>query len=135
MKADIKFPAVEGVSIAIAQELDEHNLINWRVYIINENEFTLTNVIIASKGYGTDSEGQTQSTSTLRHVILELPANSAAPVELISSEVFHLVNEYWVSYYQGGNIFDKKYLFLPDSIVADNLQELPILGLQGVLHR
>ena len=135
MKTDIEFPAVVGVAVAIAREVEDNELVQWRVFIINENDHPLSNVIIASKGYGTGLDGEPQNTSVLRHVILELPAQSAAPVELISSEVFHLVNEYWVSYYVDGSIFDKKFLFLPETIVEQNLQPLPIVDMPGILHR
>ena len=135
MKTDIEFPAVVGVAVAIAREVEDNDLVQWRVFIINENDHALSNVIIASKGYGTGLDGEPQNTSVLRHVILELPAQSAAPVELISSEVFHLVNEYWVSYYVDGSIFDKKFLFLPETIVEQNLQPLPIVDMPGILHR
>jgi len=135
LKTDIEFPAVVGVAVAIAREVEDNDLVQWRVFIINENDHALSNVIIASKGYGTGLDGEPQNTSVLRHVILELPAQSAAPVELISSEVFHLVNEYWVSYYVDGSIFDKKFLFLPETIVEQNLQPLPIVDMPGILHR
>lgn len=134
MKADIEFPSVKGVSVAVAMETDELNQTQWRAFIINENDFALTNVIIASTGYGLDAEGNQQRTSTLRHLIEELPAQSAAPIELIQQEVMHLVNEYWVSYYTSTGLFDKKFLFLPDTILAENVQHLPLLDMPGILH-
>ncbi len=40
-----------------------------------------------------------------------------------------------MSYYRGEQIFDKKYIFVPDSIVADNFIHIALLGDQaGVLH-
>lgn len=143
MKQDIEFLPVEGITMAIAKEpLDElaeasevsQDGFNWKVFILNTSENTVDNVIIASRGYGTGPDGEKQETSVLRHYIEELPGNSAAPVELISPAVFHLVNEYWVSYYIGGKIYDKKFLFMPDSVVQENIRLLPIIDLEGVLH-
>jgi len=55
-------------------------------------------------------------------------------VETIMPDVFHLNNEYWVSFYVESKIFDKKFIFVPDSIVEENLQPIVELGLDGVLH-
>ncbi len=43
-------------------------------------------------------------------------------------------NQYWVSYYRGQQIFDKKFIFVPDSIVPANLIPIALLGREGVLH-
>jgi hypothetical protein len=140
MKADINFPQVVGVTLAIVREPLSEDFgqpdleYQWRVFIINQNDKDLHNIIIASKGYGTTAEGNKQETSVLRHLIEELPGQSAAPIEIISPEVFHLVNEYWVSYYIDRTVYDKKFLFMPDSIIEGNLQPLPFLDLPGVLH-
>jgi hypothetical protein len=55
-------------------------------------------------------------------------------IEPISPEVFHINNEYWVSYYIGNQIFDKKFIFVPESIREENLIPIAQLGLEGVLH-
>jgi hypothetical protein len=39
-----------------------------------------------------------------------------------------------VSYYRGSQIFDKKFIFVPDSIVPANLIPIALLGREGVLH-
>ena len=49
-------------------------------------------------------------------------------------DVFHLNNEYWVSYFIGKQIFDKKFIFVPDSIIEKNIVTIPALGLEGILH-
>ncbi|MVN76456.1 hypothetical protein GO988_08975 [Hymenobacter sp. HMF4947] len=140
MKQDIKFDPVEGVSIAIvpaeaeaAANPDEPT--TWTVYLLNNNEFALENVLISAEGYGTQPSGEAVRTSTLRYRFEEVGPHSATPVELIDPAVFHLTNQYWVSYYLNNKIFDKKFLFVPDSIVAANLSRLDLLaGRAGVLH-
>ena len=120
MKKDIDFGKVEGIYVSIArEEIDDTPV--WKVYLINDNDFEINNVLINSKGYGT-KDGEEQKTSTLRHFIETVPAKSIAPIETIQPEVFHLNNEYWVSYYTQDNFFDKKFIFVPDSIVEDNIQ-------------
>jgi hypothetical protein len=142
MKQDIPFEPVVGVSIAIVPDDDsleatpgEAGAATWQVFLLNNNEFPLENVIIASEGYGTQPDGQTVRTSTLRYHFPEVAANSATPIELIDPAIFHLTNQYWVSYYLERQIFDKKFVFVPDSIVPANLSRLDLLaGRAGVLH-
>jgi hypothetical protein len=139
MKQDISFDPVEGVSIAIVPDSAagavEGDVTTWTVYLLNSNDTPLENVLIAADGYGTQPTGEAVRTSTLRYHFEQVGPQSATPVELIDPAVFHLTNQYWVSYYQGGRIFDKKFLFVPDSIVPANLSPLALLGGRaGVLH-
>ncbi|MDO7848764.1 hypothetical protein Q5H92_20530 [Hymenobacter sp. M29] len=137
MKQDIPFDPVEGVSVAVIpdeQALTPEGQPFWQVYLLNHNAFPLENVIINAKGYGEQPDGEKVQTSTLRYLFEEVPAHTAVPVESIDPAVFHLNNQYWVSYYRGAQIFDKKFVFVPDSIVPDNLIHIALLNRQGVLH-
>ena len=64
-----------------------------------------------------------------------MPAQGSAGVEAIDPAVFGLTNEYWLSYYIDGTIYDKKFIFLPESIVDDNLIRIPVLNKPGVMIR
>jgi hypothetical protein len=137
MKEDINFVPVEGVSVAIVPDeaaAVEIGKPGWLVYLLNHNRFPLQNVIVSSYGYGVDQEGENVRTSTLRHHFPEVDASSAVPLEPIDPALFHLNNQYWVSYYRGNQVFDKKFIFVPDSIVDDNLIPIALLGREGVLH-
>jgi hypothetical protein len=139
MKQDISFDPVEGVSVAIVPDSEgtpgTAGQPTWTVYLLNDNDTPLENVLIAAEGYGTQPTGEAVRTSTLRYRFEHVGSRSATPVELIDPAVFHLTNQYWVSYYQNGRIFDKKFLFVPDAIVAANLSPLALLGGRaGVLH-
>jgi hypothetical protein len=136
MKKDIPFLPVEGIQVAIVRNINELSQPDWHVVLLNRNQVPITNVFVTSKGYsnsesGTDSD---QRTSTLRHFFAEIQPNDHVIVEPIMPDVFHLNNEYWVSYFIGNQIYDKKFIFVPDSIVEDNLIEIAPLGLEGVLH-
>ena len=133
MKQDIEFPNVEGVQIAIANisEIPEEK--DWFVFLINTNDFEINNILITSKGYGFKEKEQ-QKTSTLRQHLELLAPKSFTKIERIVSEVFHLYNEYWVSYYVGKQIYDKKFIFVPESIHEDHLTQIDILNLEGILH-
>ena len=45
-----------------------------------------------------------------------------------------LFNEFWVSYYIGKDIYDKKFVFVPESVMEENLMPISEIGLDGVLH-
>ena len=106
----------------------------WQVYLLNHNDFPLENVIINANGYGQAEDGEKIRTSTLRYLFETVPPRSTVPVEPIDSSLFHLNNQYWVSYYRGSQIFDKKFIFVPDSIVVENFTHIALLSQVGVLH-
>lgn len=133
MKKDINFLPVEGVQVVIARKKNELDGYDWQVFVINQNDVAITNVFVTSKGYGQKNDEE-QKTSTLRHFFTEVKPGGHEVVETIMPDVFHLNNEYWVSYFIGGQIFDKKFIFVPDSIVEENLVTIPALGLEGILH-
>jgi hypothetical protein len=132
MKKDIAFSPVTGVKLAIAKT-ETPNGPEWAVYIINLNLIELSTVMITSKGYGI-LDGEKRKTSTLRHLIEELGAESVAKVEPIDPAVFSLTNEFWVSYYILDQIFDKKFIFTSGSFDPVNLRMIPEIGLEGILH-
>ena len=138
MKQDIFFDPVEGVSIAIVPAAD--NALTpagqpiWQVYLLNHNTFPLQNVIVNANGYGQQADGEKVRTSTLRYLFEEVLPRTAVPIEPLDPALFHLNNQYWVSYYHGARIFDKKYIFVPDSIVEANFTHIALLDQAGVLH-
>ena len=136
MKKDIEIPSVEGVSVAVVKELNEektHEVYN--VYILNLKEVELTNVMVSSKGYGINSLTEERiSTSVLRHFLGTIGAKSVAKIEPIVEEVFGINNEYWVSFFDGDSMFDKKYIFLPETILESNMIAVPLMeDLRGVI--
>lgn len=133
MIKDIEKPQVQNVTIAVAKEQSVGESPEWKVYLINSNEVPLENTLVSSKGYG-EKDGETQKTSILRHFLETVPANSTALVEPIDPGVFHLTNEYWVSYYIGNQIFDKKFVFVPGSITEGNLTFIKEIEREGILH-
>lgn len=132
MKTDLNIPKVSGVEIVAVPQPESDEL--WDIYLVNRNDFVLKNVLISSKGYGT-LNGQEQKTSTLRHMIEILDAQQYTKIEPIQKHVFHLTNEYWVSYYIDGEIYDKKFIFLPESIQESNISKIEGFDLKGVWHR
>ncbi|MVZ66964.1 hypothetical protein GQF61_13975 [Sphingobacterium sp. DK4209] len=132
MKKDLPLNIVEDISIAIVLESESPTSKIWNVYLINEKSAALANVLVSSKGYG-DKDGKKVKTTTLRHFIGDVAAHSTQKIEAIDIQVFGLTNEYWLSYYIDGVIYDKKYIFLPDSIVDENLIKIPLVNKPGVM--
>lgn len=133
MKKDIEIPEVKNVTIAVAREKNLLHQDEWKVYLINKNQFPIENTLVASNGYG-EKEGEQQRTSTLRHFLETVPAEGVAMIEPIDPKLFHLNNEYWVSYYIGSQIYDRRFVFVPDSICEENLTFIKELDKKGVLH-
>jgi len=132
LKADLPENIVEDVAIAIVLMGETPEVKSWNVYVVNFKNEAITNVLITSKGYG-EKDGRQVKTSLLRHFIGDLVPKSYAGVEAIDPAVFGLTNEYWLSYYLNGNIYDKKFIFLPESIIDSNLIRIPILNKPGVM--
>lgn len=130
MIKDIPRPEVEDVLLAVVKYQEE----DWKVYLLNRRHEILQNVMITSRGYG-EKEGQEQKTSTLRHMLPQLEPKEYALIEPMDVSVFHLNNEYLVSYFIDKQLYDKKYIFVPDSIKDENLVYIKELDQKGVLHR
>ncbi len=131
MIKDITIPEVKNVTLAVARESDQDS--HWKVYLLNNNDVAIENTLVASKGYG-EKDGEQQQTSVLRHFLETVQPHSVALVEPIDPAVFHLNNEYWVSYYIGREIFDKRFVFVPDAIRDENITFIRELNMEGVLH-
>lgn len=131
MKLEDLLKSGEGIAIAvIPEDLDDGN--SWDVFIINTKNEEVKNVLITSEGYG-EIDNQKRKTSTLRWFFESLPPSSYAVVEPIMEEVFGLTNEYWVSYYAKDVMYDRKFVFLPESIQAANLVTVPVINKKGIL--
>jgi hypothetical protein len=133
MIKDIVTPDVKNVTLAVAREKNILHQDEWKVYLINNNSFPIENTLVASTGYG-EKDGETQRTSTLRHFLQTVPANGFTVVEPLDDKVLHLNNEYWVSYYVGNQIYDKRFVFVPDTICEANLTFIKEIEMEGVLH-
>ena len=129
MKKDIEIPEVKGVYVAVVQEYNpEFEFNDWKAYIINDNDFDLEMVLIVSEGYDKD-----QRTSKMRHAIAELAKKSSAPIELMDQKVLSLNNEFYVTYFAEGKMFEKKFLFRKNTINVNALRDIPLMDLKGVL--
>jgi hypothetical protein len=131
MKAEDLIHRAEDIAVAVVPEMvDDEN--GWMVYLVNLKNDTLENVLVSSQGYG-EIDNRNLRTSELRHYIEKLGAHKFSKIEPIIEDVFGLANEYWVSFYINKTIYDKKFVFLPESICESNFVTIPFLNKKGVM--
>lgn len=131
MKLNELIKPVDGIAVAVVPEYEEQPS-DWNVYIVNLKSDTIRNVLISTSGYGLIGE-KSYKTSTLRYFYDEIPALSFAKIEPIVEDVFGLSNEYWVSFSLGNDMYDKRFIFLPETIQSVNFSTVPILQKRGVM--
>jgi hypothetical protein len=135
VKKDINIPEVENVFMAAIQEWNDDFLDNvWNVYLINDSDHDLHDIMVVSKAFGT-LNGEMRKTSLLRHALVEMPAVSAVKIEMIENSVLALNNEFMLTYFIGNTLYDRKYTFKAGTLGKQTLEEVPILFKDGVIVR
>jgi hypothetical protein len=135
MKNDIQIPEVENVFLAVVQEWSDDFMEKvWYAYLVNDSDFQLDGVMVVSKAFGT-LHGEMKKTSLLRHAFVEIPPVSVVKIEMIEKSVLALNNEFMVTFFIGNTLYDKKYIFKANSINETNVEEVPVLFVDGVIVR
>lgn len=134
MREGLLGPKVDNVAVAVVEEVNETNEKMLYAYLLNLRDDIMEGIIVTSTGYGENAEtGERVRTSTLRHSLEVLLPNEAAKIEPVMEDVLGLVNEFWVSFWVNETMYDKKFVFLPESIDEKKMKVLPILGQKGVM--
>ena len=135
MKKDIIIPEVENVFLAAVSEWSDDFMEKvWNVYLINDSDFQLDAVMVVSKAFGT-LDGEMKKTSLLRHAFVEIPSVSVVKIEMVEKSVLALNNEFMVTFFIGNTLFDRKFFFKANYINEKNVEEVPILFVDGVIVR
>ncbi len=134
MRKDIDIPVVTDVAVAVVNEKNDLNKEEWNVYLINLKEIPIEGVLVSSRGYG-EIENEKRKTSELRHFLDVMEPKTFKKIEPIMEDVFGLNNEYWVSFYLDKKMFDKKFIFLAESIRKENCTKIPVINKRGVFIR
>lgn len=130
MKKDIPVRKVNDIAIAALPSVEDENF--WDVYFLNLKDYDVKNVLISSRGYGT-IDGEKIETTQLRYFYELIGSEMAVKIEPLDSKLFHLANEYWISFNADGFMYDKKYVFVPGCFIEDNFTTIPIIGRKGVM--
>ncbi len=131
MKKDILVPKVEDIAIAIIEEKSKEGK-EWSVYLLNMKECSIKKTLVSSKGYGEINQKK-KKTTFFSHYLDELESQSFKKIEIINESVFGLTNEFFLTYYIDEVIHDKKYVFLPETIIQDNKTTIPLLNKKGIM--
>jgi len=131
MKKDITIPEVKNVHVAVVNESLGEGESGWNVYLINDLNEIIEGVMVTSSGYS--DELKKVKTSVLRHMVGNIPAKTAAKIEPISETVFEINNEYWVTFFSGNKLMEKKFVFGPHTITKVLEEELPVMNCKGVI--
>jgi hypothetical protein len=133
MKKDITIPEVENVFVAAVQEWSDDFMEKvWYIYLVNDSDFNLDGVMVVSKAFGT-IDGEMKKTSLLRHAFVEIPSVSVVKIEMLGKSVTTLNNEFMVTFFIENTLYDKKFIFKANSISEKNVEEVPILFVDGVI--
>lgn len=135
MKADIIIPEVENVFLAAVQEWSDDFMEKvWYAYLVNDSDFLIESVMVVSKAFGT-IDGEMKKTSLLRHAFVEVPPVSVVKIEMLEKSVLVLNNEFMVTFFIGNKLYDKKFIFKANSINEKEMEEVPLLFVDGVIIR
>lgn len=136
MLKDIDFKKVTDLAVAVVpdEEGGPDDPEQYKVYLINTGTEPITSVMVSSQGYGT-VDGKEVKTSAIRQLIELIGGQQFVAVEIITEELKLINNQFWVSYYQRGELFDKKYVFVTESINEEFFTHIPLLGKMGVMIR
>ena len=132
MIKDIIIEKVTDVAVAVVPETSDLGETEWSVYLLNLKPDAIDGVLISSKGYG-NMDGKDVKTSTLRQFWEKVSGKDFVKVELIEKKLFGITNEFWVSFWHHGILYDKRYVFVTESIIEDNFTPIPLIGIRGVM--
>jgi hypothetical protein len=128
MKKDIEIPIAKNIEIVAVREWDKEFLSqSWYVYLVNNRKDTLETVLVLSRGNNED-----RKTSILRHNLGSLKSKASVKVEMITEEVFGFTNEYMVTFFAEGKLFERNFVFEANTISEENSKTIAILDLEGV---
>ena len=133
MKKDIIVPEVENVFLAVVHEWSDDFMEKvWYAYLVNDSDFLIESVMVVSKAFG-NIEGEMKKTSLLRHAFVEIPAVSVVKIEMIEKSVLTLDNEFMLTFFMDNKLYDKKFIFKANTINEKNVEEVPILFVEGII--
>ncbi|NPA34525.1 MAG: hypothetical protein GXO48_06330 [Chlorobi bacterium] len=129
MLKDIDFPIGRDVEV-FAVEIEERGDGRWwKVFIHNKGDKPLKNVLISSVAY--DEFGR-RKTQIFRYHIDLLESREYAPLDILTPQLQSLLNEYFISYWQEGVLYERRLTFPSHHFLKDNEVDIPVLGIKGI---
>lgn len=131
MQKDIEIPKAENVHVVAVKEFDkDFTEQQWYIYVVNNREDEISMVLVVSRGNSEDKK-----TSTIRQNLGDIESRSSKKIEFISSEVLGFTNEYLLTFFAENKLYERKFVFKPNSISEEKLTEIPIMQSEGILAK
>ena len=131
MRKDIEIPQAKNVHIVAVKEWDkEFTGQDWNIYVVNNREDEISMVLVLSRGKSEDKK-----TSTLRHGLGDLLPKTSTKIEFIPDEVLGFTNEYLLTFFAENKLFERKFIFEPNSISEENMTEISIMESEGIMAK
>ena len=128
MKKDIDIPVARHVHIVAVREWDkDFTSRQWNVYLVNDRDDAIEAVLVVSRGNHDDLK-----TSILRHSLGTMESKMASKIEFITEDVLGFTNEYLVTFFAEGKLFERTFTFEAHSISEKNAKPVSILDSEGV---
>lgn len=135
MKKDIEIPVTTDIEIAIIKEYSEEFLADsWYAYLFNNSDETLEAILIVSQAKG-EIDGEQRGTGLFRHAFKTLEPKESIRIELVDQSVFALDNTFMTTFFKGGKLYDKNYVFPAHILCEENLCELAFTTKKGILAK
>ncbi len=128
MRKDIEIPEVKDVYVAVVPEGDAQEK-EWVIYLINDSGEPLESCLLVSRGEHADG----RKTTTLRHAFKVVPAKGAQRVEMIIKDVLDFKNEYLLTYFKDGKLYDRTYTLESKTFKISDLKVVPVMGKKGLV--
>ncbi len=129
MNENIEIPVAKKLQVVAVKEWDKNFLSQtWNVYVINNRDDVIETVLVVSRGFS-----DTQKTSVLRRNIGNLPAHSGHKIEPITEAVLGFTNEYLVTFFAGGKLYERTFSFKPHRIADKNTLFVDLMGQHCVI--
>lgn len=131
MKKDIEIPIAKNVHVAIIREWNEEFLDkDWNAYIINNRKTPIEMTMVVAKGYNGEHK-----TSTMRHGIGDMTSKSFRKIEVVQEDVLVLNNEFFVTFYAGNKLYEKRFVFEKNTVTEKNMVIVPLIEKEGVFAK
>ena len=129
MKADIQIPVVKNVHVAVVNDWNAEFLDKeWNAFLINDRDTAIEMALVVSRGFD-----EKRKTSLFRHNLGVLEPHSYKKIELMQEAVLQMNNEFVVTFFADGKMFDKTYFFEKQTISAKGLYPIPVMEQLGIL--
>lgn len=131
MLKDLKFDPVTNVKVAIAKTPETTGESTFYLYLINNKEVDLKNVLVMTEA-AEKEDGGGRKTSKLRHFFDLIAAGHSLKVETVDPSVLAFYNRIWLSFYIDGQVYDKRFTIEPfKEWDLESISEIELKGRLG----